>query len=1056
MSFDLSRIRFDARRDFLGVVMQQGRVQLDADWNEWVAQLARRLQAGTVDTFNGSVVPRTTPEGFHIEAAGGVLSIGPGRMYVDGLLAENHGTDPQAWDPTLAELAGTAARDYTDQPYFPNPPALPAEGRHLVYLDVWQRAVTAVEDPGLIEQAVGVDTTGRVQTVWQVRVLEDVGETTCATADEDIPGWLAAIAPSAGRLSTATAVPDFEPDPCRVAPAAGYRGLENQLYRVEVHTGGALGTATFKWSRDNASVAAQVTHIDPARTTITVDSIGRDEVLGFHAGDWVEVTDEWRELHGLPGELRRIHPENGVDATARTLTFDTALSAGLFPTDGQDATDPLRRTRVRRWDQGGQVHAEDGSVVLDLNAGGATGQIEIPPAGTRLFLEHGIVVEFDLDPAGGQFHSGDYWVFAARSVDASVELLDQAPPLGIHHHYARLAVVDLPEGETDCRTLWPPVADGGGCDCTVCVSAEDHNSGVHTLQQAIDSIKDSGGTVCLGIGSYVISAPVNIHDARSLRLRGQGWGTLLQGERLGTLIDIADTAGIALENLTAMGSGDTSGTTAMITARATTDLRLEHVNVLGFSANDGISVGLGLSGNVLGVSVSDSVIVAERGIAAISLEGANYTLTGELRVLRSVLFCSQRGIDFAGNCLHFGNSRVDDNLLINGDGAALVLSGAVLAGSAMDVTRNVIYTSGDGIHGGVDNLRIADNQIAGLGDRSGHGIVLVEGLDPEGIDALQVRTNRFSHLGGHAIRQTHPLAEASICDNQMDDIGLGALVMEEAAAVGHLRFVGTQCRALGTAVTGEGTAFAAVQLARVERADVTDNLLADVARQAIGAPRVDALRALGVRQLRVAGNRLVGIGPERSAGQVTALRILAPFDQVAIDANEIDRRAEAAQKLVVADWKAIRIDRPSAGAFAGPTGLTAMIDVAEVSYVLSAARLTALPALLPELSIRGNHWRGEALAERLGDCTAMDHLLFADNTCEAVGANTQPQIANLGARTVTATNNRLRGNGDLDTLHLHPQRKQAIVTGNTSTGNMRVITGTPVPADMTLTNIIGA
>ena len=58
MSFDLSRIRFDVRRDFLGVVMQQGRVQLDADWNEWVAQLARRIQAGSLDTYGGNVVPR--------------------------------------------------------------------------------------------------------------------------------------------------------------------------------------------------------------------------------------------------------------------------------------------------------------------------------------------------------------------------------------------------------------------------------------------------------------------------------------------------------------------------------------------------------------------------------------------------------------------------------------------------------------------------------------------------------------------------------------------------------------------------------------------------------------------------------------------------------------------------------------------------------------------------------------------------------------------------------------------------------------------------------------
>ncbi|WP_372742939.1 DUF6519 domain-containing protein, partial [Neptunomonas sp.] len=112
MTFDLSRIRFDARKDFLGVVMQQGRVQLDSDWNEWIAQLSRRLQAGTLDMFNGSVVPRITPEGFLIEAVGGALSIGAGRIYVDGLLAENHGGAPLAWNPQLAELSGTAAIDY--------------------------------------------------------------------------------------------------------------------------------------------------------------------------------------------------------------------------------------------------------------------------------------------------------------------------------------------------------------------------------------------------------------------------------------------------------------------------------------------------------------------------------------------------------------------------------------------------------------------------------------------------------------------------------------------------------------------------------------------------------------------------------------------------------------------------------------------------------------------------------------------------------------------------------------------------------------------------------
>src|SRR5512144_2984247 len=102
MSFDISRVTFDPWKDFFGVVMQQGRVQLDSDWNEWVAELQRRLQAGTMDTFGRAVVPRTTPDGFNILATGGALTIGRGRIYVDGLLAENHGAAPQVWDPNLA------------------------------------------------------------------------------------------------------------------------------------------------------------------------------------------------------------------------------------------------------------------------------------------------------------------------------------------------------------------------------------------------------------------------------------------------------------------------------------------------------------------------------------------------------------------------------------------------------------------------------------------------------------------------------------------------------------------------------------------------------------------------------------------------------------------------------------------------------------------------------------------------------------------------------------------------------------------------------------------
>lgn len=1055
MSFDLSRIRFDARRDFLGVVMQQGRVQLDADWNEWVAQLARRIQAGTVDTFDGNVVPRMTPDGFHIEATGGAITIGAGRIYVDGVLAENHGGAPEAWDPTLAELTGTTPLDYTAQPYFPDPPALPEGGRHLVYVDVWQREITAVEDPSLIEQAVGVDTTGRLQTLWQVKVLEDVGdEITCSTPDEEIPDWAEVTAPSAGRLSTDTAVPGFEPDPCRIAPAAGYRGLENQLYRIEVHTGGPLDTASFKWSRDNASVASRVTHINTARNTITVESIGRDEVLSFHAGDWVEVTDDWRELHGLPGELRRISPSSSIDPSSRTLTLETALSAGLFPTDGQDATDALRNTRVRRWDQSGEIHEEDGTVYSDLNAPGAPGDISIPAAGTRLLLEQGIVVEFNLAEAGGEFHTGDYWVVAARSDDASVEILNQAPPLGIHHHYARLALVDLPDGETDCRTLWPPIAEGIGCDCTVCVSAENHNNGTHTLQQAIDSIKDSGGTVCLGIGSYAIDTPINIHNARSLRIRGQGWETILQASRPGSLVDIANTNGIALQNLTLIGSGSNAGATPMIAARATVDLRCEHINVLGFAVGDGTSLGLGLSGSVLGVNVQDCAMVAERGIGGYDTKEASYTLTGELRVSHSVFFCSQHAVHFAETSLHYGTTRIVDNLMLNGNHSVIVATGAVLPGSAFDIADNTLYTSGDGIHAGVDGLTINGNEISGLGDGSGDGIVLEEGLDPVAIDGVRILANRIRNMRGNAISQTHAIRNALIHHNQIDDIGLGVLVMSEGASAEHLDFSHNQCLNVGTAVSGDDNAYAAIQLIRVARGDVFNNTLGQVARNATAAPAVDAIRALGTDELRIDGNRLFGIGPDRSAGPVTAIHVRPPFDRLAINNNHVDRRAEEDQKLVAADWKAIRITRPALGGVSH-LGFATAFEAADVSYLLTLTSLAALPAARPDLSIRGNQLRGERLSERLSECATVDHLLFAENACEMNGGGKEPLIGQFSARTLTANNNRLIATGDMDTLHLHPAGKQAIVMGNTSTGNIRVPSGSPVPNDPLLTNIIG-
>src|SRR5438874_2444012 len=136
MAGDYTRMTFRPRRDYAGVLMQQGRVTLDADWNELVELLDRRFRAELIDTIGRCVYSRETPDAFLIGFSGGALTIGRGRAYVHGLLAENHGLEPDEYDPVLGELRGTKPLPYEQQPYLPDAPPLPAAGTYVAYLDV--------------------------------------------------------------------------------------------------------------------------------------------------------------------------------------------------------------------------------------------------------------------------------------------------------------------------------------------------------------------------------------------------------------------------------------------------------------------------------------------------------------------------------------------------------------------------------------------------------------------------------------------------------------------------------------------------------------------------------------------------------------------------------------------------------------------------------------------------------------------------------------------------------------------------------------------------------
>jgi hypothetical protein len=75
VSGDYTRVRFDPSNDFSGVLLQQGRVTLDADVNEQVDLLDRRLRAEVVDTLARGAVSRETPNAFLLAFAGGDLTI---------------------------------------------------------------------------------------------------------------------------------------------------------------------------------------------------------------------------------------------------------------------------------------------------------------------------------------------------------------------------------------------------------------------------------------------------------------------------------------------------------------------------------------------------------------------------------------------------------------------------------------------------------------------------------------------------------------------------------------------------------------------------------------------------------------------------------------------------------------------------------------------------------------------------------------------------------------------------------------------------------------------
>ncbi|MGD9526646.1 DUF6519 domain-containing protein [Pseudonocardia sp.] len=414
---DITRRSFDPKKRYSAVRQQQGRVQTDADWNEdrdialWQQRQARMDLIGPHGgpAGNAGLEVTTRTQGGTV-----TLQVGKGRYYVDGILIDNDA-------PVDIEKTPTDA------------------GTYVIYLDVWERTVTAVEDPTIREVALGgPDTATRTQVVWKVRALPVAGA--MPACDAALPEWNAlterdaAGSDTRGRLQVTT---------------DGFRPRDNRTYRVQIQQGNidpATGKpngndATFVWSRDNGAVLAAWTAA-PRGVDVQVDRPGPGGADGFAPGALVELSTDGSDGRLQPGLLANVATISG-----RTLRLDK----DSLPADANALANAFTgdHPKVRRWDSPRPVPV----------AGG----------GPRP-LENGLSVTF----TGTRWRTGDHWIVAARAailpgtVDRQVDWPvdpegkpQSLPPHGPDHHYVRLAAATLSATRAwtinNCRRTFGPL-----------------------------------------------------------------------------------------------------------------------------------------------------------------------------------------------------------------------------------------------------------------------------------------------------------------------------------------------------------------------------------------------------------------------------------------------------------------------------------------------------------------------------------------------------------------------------------------------------------------------
>ena len=522
---NISRSAYYPQKRYAGVRMQQGRVFTDDDFNEHevINHEDKRLALKEVVGAAGS-----PDKGFAISKAddtnGIDFQINKGVFYVGGLRVELHKNQTYQLQKDWLQNPGNASAR--------------GERQDMVYLEVWQQNVSAVEDEELFETALGgPDTTTRRRTMCRVKLAKYVGTGYCAEAWDKFKAAIEAylggqIRENHALESDADLTVGYETngnneDICSPSAIAGYLGAENQSIRVQL-----TDKDHFIWGFDNGSPLYRVNLEDAAstRNTIKLLTEPKDQAHWPKAGQIVEIIPWSAVLENGEKLAEELDPGHfstftgSYDPDTSIVTLTTSLPK-FFGEQWEKRSDvnKLRKTHfgtedldnihgyffMRVWDRGADQNSDPELAITNKPVIlGATGLNVIITGDYRL--------------------PGDHWIIAARP-----HTPDQVHPWqlevsrgteGYQRFYAPLGIIRWNDPDTgdhviyDCRRTFRPLTDQNGC-CIFSVGDGMKSRGdFNSIEEAIKHLPLEGGRICVLPGTH--RANLKIRNRKNIHISG--------------------------------------------------------------------------------------------------------------------------------------------------------------------------------------------------------------------------------------------------------------------------------------------------------------------------------------------------------------------------------------------------------------------------------------------------------------------------------------------------------------------------------------------------------